>query len=131
MEKQWQNERYKYCGKLKGNRLLLLIKAIIATWTVCGNPLAGGEAAVVKSELSAVVILLGIGMIIFYTRESVLQKDCYIGALSIFFAISTVIGRSYYELGNWNYVFGGSRQFCLALVVGFGYYLTYSNFALE
>lgn len=96
-------------------------------WVLSGNPLAGEEQAAVKSEISAVVVLLGMGMIIFYARESVLQKDGYIGALSVFFAISTVIGKSYYEIGSWNYVFGGIGQFFIALLVAFGYYLTYKN----
>ncbi len=121
-QRQQRQGKYKYCDGLKNSRLLILMKVIVATWVLSGNPLAEGGQPAVRSEISATVILLGMGMLLFYTRESVLQKDCYIGAFSIFFAISTVIGKSYHELGNWDYVFGGIRQLFLALLAGFGYY---------
>lgn len=77
--------------------------------------------------LSSLLVGLGVGFIYFYVKSYTLQKDRGISILSVFFAVSTVIGKSYYELGNWNYIFHGRIQFVLALLVATGYYFLYKQ----
>lgn len=72
--------------------------------------------------------LLGIAVVFFYTRKELqLQKNRYLSVCAACFGICTVFGRSYSEIGSWEYVFGSKAQFATALLVMAGYYFVYKN----
>lgn len=67
-------------------------------------------------------------LLVFYViHDHPLQKSGIISTLSIFAGIFMVVGRSYEELGTWDYILEGRLQFGLAVFVAAGYYLLYKN----
>lgn len=74
-----------------------------------------------------VLIALGLGAILYQVHNHPGQRSIPISILSTFFAISTVLGKSYHETATWDYVFHGRIQFVLACLVMCGYYLAYKN----
>lgn len=83
--------------------------------------------AVKGAELELVFIAAGLGAVFFLTREEKLHKNGWVRLLCAFFALTTVLGRSYFETGTWDYLFGGKLQFLLSLLVMAGYYFLYKN----
>ena len=76
---------------------------------------------------NVIFILVGLICIFYITKEHPLQKNRWICALSLFWGICMVIGKSYHHLGNWNYIFHGKVQFALACFVILGYYWLFKN----
>lgn len=74
-----------------------------------------------------VFLAAGIGTVLWITREEKVSKNKWLHILCGFFAFTTVLGTSYYELADWDYVFGSLAQFLLALVVMAGYYNLYES----
>lgn len=77
--------------------------------------------------MEAVFFMAGTGILFYLLREHPLQKNRWLQGLSWFFAICMVFGKSYYDLGNWNYVFHGRLQFGLACFVALGYYWLFKH----
>jgi hypothetical protein len=75
------------------------------------------------------VIFLAVAMacMFYLVRKHPLQRSPWIRGISLFFGICMVFGRSYQELGNWNYIFHGKLQFGLACFVIAGYYWAFQN----
>lgn len=94
--------------------------------------LTPGNLEVLAGELSGLHIDLlfaaaGMAVILWINRENNLGKNKWLRLLCAFFAFTTVLGKSYYALGNWNYLFGSASQFLIALLVIAGYFLLYLN----
>ena len=77
--------------------------------------------------LEVIFLMAGLACIFYLLREQPLQKNFWIRGLSVFFGICMIFGRSYYDLGNWNYIFHGRLQFGLACFVFLGYYWVFKN----
>lgn len=80
--------------------------------------------------MEMIFLLGGIGCMFYAVREHPLRRNRWISVLALFFGICMVFGRSYYDLGNWNYIFHGKLQFGLACFVVTGYYWLFKNFFL-
>ena len=78
-------------------------------------------------HVEMVFLTMGVGAVCWITKDESLRKNRWLHVLCAFFAVTTVMGTSYHELGNWNYVFGNFAQFLLALVVMAGYYNLYES----
>lgn len=63
--------------------------------------------------------------IIGWFASKVLIKTKFIGVVSIAFSILTVLGKSYAEFNNWNYIFNDKIQFVFSLIIMFGYAMFY------
>lgn len=70
-------------------------------------------------------IAAGLAVIFWKMREE--QKAIKTTILSLFFAVTTVLGMSYQETGSWDYLFYAKRQFLLGVLVIAGYYIIYKN----
>ncbi len=78
--------------------------------------------------LDNIVLLLGIFLLLYHTgQETELQGNRYLSVLALLFGIFTVFGRSYSDLGSWDYIFCSKTQFIAALLIVLGYYLLYKN----
>ena len=77
--------------------------------------------------MAAVFLLAGLICMFGLLREHPLQKNRAVIGLALFFSICMVFCRSYYDLGNWNYIFHGRLQFGLACFVALGYYWLFKN----
>lgn len=74
------------------------------------------------------VFFYGSVLFVFYkVSEHPLQKSRLISVLSALAGICMVVGRSYEDLGTWDYIFNGRLQMGLAAFVAAGYYLLYKN----
>ena len=80
--------------------------------------------------METIFLMAGIACMFYAGREHPLRRNRWISALALFFGICMVFGRSYYDLGNWNYIFHGRLQFGLACFVVAGYYWLFKNFFL-
>ncbi|WP_337630549.1 hypothetical protein [Waltera sp.] len=78
-------------------------------------------------HVEMVFLTMGVGAVCWITKDESLRKNRWLHVLCAFFAVTTVMGTSYHEQGNWNYVFGNFAQFLLALVVMAGYYNLYES----
>lgn len=77
--------------------------------------------------MNTLFCVAGLACLFYAVRNHPLRKNPWINALALFFAICMVFGRSYYDLGSWNYIFHGRIQFGLACFVIFGYFLAFKN----
>lgn len=77
--------------------------------------------------MKTLILAVGLGVIYWAARDYAERHEKWISGLSAFFAITTVFGISYYEQGNWNYIFHGRLQFGLAVFVMCGYFFLYRN----
>lgn len=77
--------------------------------------------------IETVFLAIGLGTVFYVARNETMQINGWVRSLSAFFAITTVIGISYYEIGTWDYIFHGKLQFGLAVIVMLGYYFIYKN----
>ena len=66
------------------------------------------------------IMALGLGGIFFLMRERNAAKCTALSIYSWILAIFTVLGKSYLEAGNWNYIFDSGLQLCRAVFVGGG-----------
>lgn len=80
--------------------------------------------------METIFLMAGIACMFYAVREHPLRRNRWISALALFFGICMVFGRSYYDLGNWNYIFHGRLRFGLACFVVAGYYWLFKNFFL-
>ncbi|MGN0166771.1 MAG: DUF6020 family protein [Acetatifactor sp.] len=77
--------------------------------------------------IETIFLAIGLGTVFYVARNETIQKNGWVRALSAFFAVTTVIGISYYEVGSWDYIFHGKLQFGLAVFVTLGYFFIYKN----
>lgn len=77
--------------------------------------------------LETLFMAIGLGAVYYEVQDKEQQKNGWLSALCIFFAISTVFGMSYSQTGTWDYIFHGRLQFGLAVLVTAGYYFAYKN----
>lgn len=79
-----------------------------------------------------IVLFVGIAMILWHTqKETKMQKNIYLSILSGIFAVSTVVGISYSDLGSWNYIFDSVIQFIASVIVAAGYFVIYKNLIIS
>ncbi len=77
--------------------------------------------------INTLFMAVGLGIVYYTVQIKEQQKNGWLTALCLFFAISTVFGKSFYETGTWNYIFHGRLQFGLAVFVITGYFFAYKN----
>ncbi len=77
--------------------------------------------------METIFLMAGIGCMFYIVQEYPLWRNRWLSILALFFGICMVFGRSYYDLGNWNYIFHGRLQFGLACFVAAGYYWLFKN----
>lgn len=120
------------------------IKVLIASWAISVDALTVlewgtvGNIPLIKWGLTVfqdinsggtwgIAIAIGLAFMMYSTRMDKLQKHFGISVFSFLFSVGMVIGESYAELGNWNYLFHGNLQMGLALLVILGYYFFLKN----
>lgn len=106
-------------------KIIVLLEILLMTYALTpGNlKVLSGELDGMKGEL--LFFAAGMGVILWLGRESNLKKNRWIWLLCAFLSFTTVQGRSYQELGSWDYLFGSVGQFFIALLVMSGYFLLY------
>ena len=106
-------------------KIIGLLEILLMTYALTpGNlKVLGGELDGMKGEL--LFFAAGMGVILWLGRESNLKKNRWLWLLCAFLSFTTVQGRSYQELGSWDYLFGSVGQFSIALLVMSGYFLLY------
>lgn len=114
-----ENSKWKNAGWFL--RILFMIFALTPG---CLTTLSDGLDGL---HVEMVFLTMGVGAVCWITKDESLRKNRWLHVLCAFFAVTTVMGTSYHELGNWNYVFGNFAQFLLALVVMAGYYNLYES----
>lgn len=77
--------------------------------------------------MESVFVIAGLVCMFWLVKDHPLRKNPWVRGLALFFGICTVFGRSYYDLGNWNYIFQSKLQLLLSCFVIMGYYLLYKN----
>lgn len=124
--------------------LIVLCKVFITLWALSNQALTALEwgykvdVPVVKWifamfqsidgwGIETLFLAVGLGAIYYVAQQNGRQKNPWLTALSLFFAVSTVFGISYSETGTWDYIFHGRLQLGLAVFVMLGYYFAYKN----
>lgn len=82
-------------------------------------------ASISARGMLSVILALAIGALFYAVRDR--QKAAGVGFLSAFIALASVFGKSYLELGSWDYIFHSRMQFFLAVILAAGYYFIYKN----
>lgn len=77
--------------------------------------------------VNSLILLLGIVALFFSVKNNMLQRDKGIIFFSAFLAMCTAIGKSYHDLGNWDYIFRGRIQFTVAVIFVCGHYYVFKN----
>lgn len=77
--------------------------------------------------METIFFFAGFAAIFFIVRTHPLQHSRLLSALCGLAGICMVAGRSYEEIGTWDYIFNGGAQMVFALFVSTGYYLLYKN----
>ena len=83
--------------------------------------------------IEAAVLFCGCAAVFQLCMESPLQKNKWLNGMAAFWGLWMVLGRSYEEVGTWEYVintYGGFAQLILAFVVALGYFWLFKNFAI-
>ena len=144
LTERWQNGMKQLWNTKMLRRCTLFLKVMVSTLAVQGGVLTLLEwgypvdLPVVKWfftifqkmdgwGMGALFFLTGIVCIFYIVRNHPLQKNRALSVLCAFFAVCTLFGKSYYDLGQWSYIFHGRLQFGLACFVGAGYYWLYKN----
>jgi len=120
-------ENQRKIERVTSSRCFWCIKVLFAFLAISNGTLTYIQKEVEPEGMGSVWKLLGLCAIFSASYVSKLQRDKWISSLSLLFSICTVFGKSYHELGNYNYIFQGSMQLVLAGVVMLGYYLLYKN----
>lgn len=80
--------------------------------------------------MEVIFLMSGLACMFYYVKDRPGQKNFWVRGIAAFFGICMVFGKSYNDLGNWNYIFHGRLQFGLACFVFSGYYWVFKNFIL-
>lgn len=72
-----------------------------------------------------IIMALALGGVYYAVKDR--QKNPWLSVFSVFLSVTTVFGKSYLELGNWDYIFFRKLQLLLAMFVMAGYYFIYKN----
>ena len=83
--------------------------------------------------MEAAFLLCGCAAVFWICCNDPLQKNRWLNVLAAFFGIWMVIGRSYEEVGTWEYLINtlnGGAQLLLACVVASGYFFAFKNFVV-
>ena len=126
-------------GHVIGKILLSLLALSNQTLTVLANHPYQVDIPIFKhilrmfSGVSArgmqpVIMVFALGAVYYAVKDR--QKNRLVSLCSVLIAIMTVVGRSYMELGSWNYIFPGVMQLILAVTVAAGYYFISKNLIL-
>ena len=78
-------------------------------------------------DIGTLILALGLGSIFAAVSRRKQRRSPWVSAISVFFALCTVLGISYMEIGSWDYIFHSGLQFVLASSVCVGYYFVYKN----
>lgn len=103
------------------------IKILLMVYALTPGSLSALNGGLDGLRVEFVFLAAGIGTVLWITREEKISKNKWLRILCGFFAFTTVLGMSYHELADWDYLFGSFPQFLLALVVMAGYYFLYSS----
>lgn len=123
---------------------MLGLKALICTFAVQGSALTklkqeyGVDIPIIKYffamfryidgwGMEAFFFFVGIATVLYIVRLHPLQHSRLLSGWCGLAGICMVVGRSYEEIGTWDYIFNGRAQMGLALFVAIGYYLLYKN----
>lgn len=83
--------------------------------------------------IETAVFFCGCAAVFHLCEQNPLQKNKWLNCLAAFFGAWMVLGRSYEEVGTWEYVINaiaGGTQFLLAFFVGVGYFWVFKNFVI-
>lgn len=78
-------------------------------------------------DISTLILALGLAGIFTMVFREKPRRTPWVSAISVFFALCTVLGKSYIEINSWDYIFHSGLQFGLACCVCVGYYFVYRN----
>lgn len=78
-------------------------------------------------NIGTLILALGLAGIFATVFRKKQRRTPWVSAFSVFFALCTVLGKSYVEIGSWDYIFHSGLQFGLACSVFAGYYFVYKN----
>lgn len=121
---------------------LLIVGAelLLSLWALSGNSLIILETdlpvhlqitAYLQSftgwNIGTLIMALGLGSIFAIVYQRKQRRIPWVSAISVFFALCTVLGKSYMEIDSWDYIFHSVQQFVLASSVCVGYYFVYKN----
>lgn len=84
------------------------------------NPVIGWMSVLGESMngwgIHKLIIALGLWSVFYAVKRKKRQKNHMAGMVSCFFAVCTVFGKSYMEIGNWEYIFHDGSQVFRALL---------------
>lgn len=84
------------------------------------------QAQVDGVGLDKLIVLLAVCVLYVKVWEQIKQvRHWTVPLLACLFSAFMMIGISYSQNGNWNFIFGGKKQFCIALVVFAGYFFLF------
>ena len=116
--------------KVKSIYPVLLAVITSISLSVSGNisksPFFLGKLSEEVNGIGLGSLVIFIALLIFYhkTFSSFLSKTNWIThMLSCILSVFMLIGLSYSKLGNWDFIFNGEKQFVIAIIVFFGYFI--------
>ena len=92
------------------------------------NPFFLGKLSEEINGIGLGSLVIFIALLIFYHKTSArfLSKTNWIThILSCILSFFMLIGLSYSKLGNWDFIFNGEKQFIIAIIVFFGYFILF------
>lgn len=127
------------CKKMKAIEFLTLgIELLLSLWALTEGSLVVLDANLplfeqitvyleqfIGWDMRALVLALGLGYIFVTVHYE--NSNPWVNSISAFFAICTVLGKSYMEIDSWDYVFHSGLQFCLGILIFCGYFFIYTK----
>lgn len=80
--------------------------------------------------MEVIFLMSGLACLFYFVKNHPGQKNFWVRGIAAFFGICMIFGKSYNDLGNWNYIFHGRLQFGLACFVFLGYYWVFKKFII-
>lgn len=77
--------------------------------------------------MHSVFIAVSLTFIFYFVRHDKLQHNKKLNGFCTFCAVFMILGKSYMDLGNWNYLFHGWPQFALAILLMTGTFFIIKN----
>ncbi len=122
--------------KINGNvqRLVAIVAAILSAMALSmpGTIVEGkGFAAMLLGEVDGVGLLsfiVAVALSIWYWKNWDVfsgHKHWTIHVLASLFSVFTLIGKSYTQLGNWDFIFYNGRQFVIAVIAFIGHFILF------
>ena len=115
-------------------KIKIVVYAILSAISLCisgkfsviigGWPKLAAELSGEKEQTFAIVILL---MILYSKSWSVYRsgRKWVTHILAVCFSVCMLVGKSFSQMGNIKFIFGDKKQFCIAIIVFFGFYILF------